>query len=66
VPALAEAALLEEDVLEAGVPEVVAEREAGLAGADDERLDRLPSGGARRPDDPDAARRDAGHASTPM
>jgi hypothetical protein len=62
---LAQASLLEEDVVAAVVPEVVAECETGLAGTDDERLDRLSSDGAWRPDDPDATRRGAGHASTP-
>ena len=60
MPPLADAPAFEQHVLVAGGREMVAERQAGLAGADDQRVD---AGRARRPDRPGAAV--VGHASTP-
>ena len=60
VPPLADAPAFEQHVLVARGGEMVAERQAGLPGADDQRVD---VGRARRPGSPGAAV--AGHASTP-
>src|SRR5262249_57584550 len=59
----ADTASFEQHVLVPGAGEMVAEREPGLAGADDDRVDPRRGGRPRRPDGPGAAR--CGHASTP-